>query len=329
MTYAKAFIISLLYLMPGVCSYSQQTITDSLISPSSLKQLVAILASDSLKGRSTGSMEAKKAADFIATEFYRAGIPSVEGNNGYLVPFEYSAGEHCFNVVAGLAGKTKPQELVIFSAHYDHVGTRSNTDKVYGKQSDSDSIYNGANDNASGVSGLITLARYFAAKRDNERSLIFVAFSGEELGLLGSKALAAAIDSSSVVAQVNLEMLGRVKTTKYKSAYITGAEYSNLREILNNHLYQTDSAHYNEAYFTNDRPYRSLRLFERSDNYPFAEKGITAHTIAATSPMDRYYHSAEDETGTLDFESMADIIRAIAIATGGLVNGTDTPKRSR
>ncbi len=78
-------------------------------------------------------MEIKKAADFIANEFYKAGISALEGNNGYLVPFEFLPGKTCFNVMAGLAGKTRPEELIIFSAHYDHVGTKSNTDKVYGK----------------------------------------------------------------------------------------------------------------------------------------------------------------------------------------------------
>ena len=85
-----------------------------------------------------------------------------------------------YNIVGMLPGKSKPGELILFSAHYDHEG-------VFDRGKKKDSILNGANDNASGTTALLMLAKYFAQKNDNERTILFCAFAGEELGLLGSK----------------------------------------------------------------------------------------------------------------------------------------------
>src|SRR5690606_6413260 len=117
------------------------------------------------------------------------------------------------NVVAILPGKDKAGELVIFSAHYDHVGTRSTNFALpytpeRGKPEKGDTIYNGANDNASGISAMIMLARYFAATGSNSRTIVFIAFAGEEEGLYGSSKLALRVDHPTVAAMINLEMLG-------------------------------------------------------------------------------------------------------------------------
>ena len=168
--FALTFLIATACALPGKTK-AQTAVIDSIINSTSLSQVVEFLSADSLEGRFTGTQNAKKAATFIATEFKKAGIMPVAGNDGYYMPFTTS-GEHVtlgMNVMGELKGTGKPGELLIFCAHYDHVGTKStNPFKFYRSDRlnrDDDTIYNGANDNATGVSALIHLARYFAQFR--------------------------------------------------------------------------------------------------------------------------------------------------------------------
>jgi len=321
----------------SICS-AQSIPIDSIITPSSLKALVQTLSADSFQGRLTGTMQAAEAANFISEQFKQAGAAPISGNDGYLMPFELSYKNNAFsfsipykakslNVVAALPGHSKPKELVIFSAHFDHIGTQSYTIRTKlpenGKPEKGDEIYNGANDNASGISALIHLARYFAQRPNNERTLLFIAFSGEEEGLLGSKHLAEGFDPKVVTAMVNMDMIGR--PVDDKKPYITGDEQSNLITLFNKRLAEM-APQYGEKYFQSDR-FPSERLYYRSDNYSFAKKGITAHTIMATSPNDPYYHSLNDEWETLDYPFMANVVRAIAMAATCLTDGSDTPQK--
>jgi len=122
---------SFLYLLFFSCiffqkSFCQNSSIDSIINPSSLQHILNILASDSLQGRFTGSEHAQKAAEFIATEFYKAGAAPFSGDS-YFGPFALPGHsiKTAFNVMAILRGSSKPNELIIFCAHYDHVGTKS------------------------------------------------------------------------------------------------------------------------------------------------------------------------------------------------------------
>jgi Zn-dependent M28 family amino/carboxypeptidase len=322
-----------------ICS-AQSVNIDSIITPWSLKALVQTLSADSFQGRLTGTMQAAQAATFISEQLKQAGALPVAGNDGYLMPFEipyksnpfnfaipYKA--KSFNVVAALPGRSRAKELVIFSAHYDHIGTHSYTIRTKmpenGNPEAGDEIYNGANDNASGISALIHLARYFAQHPNNERTLIFIAFSGEEEGLLGSKYLANGFDPKVVTAMINMDMIGRPLSDDKKHPYITGDDRSSLHTILNKKLAQT-APRYGDAYFGSDS-FSEERLYARSDNYPFALRGIPAHTIMTSAPIDPYYHSLNDEWETLDYPFMAEVVKAIALATTGLADGTDAPKQ--
>jgi Zn-dependent M28 family amino/carboxypeptidase len=299
--------------------------------------LVQALAADSFQGRLTGTKMAADAAMLISEEFKKAGVLPIAGNDGYLMPFDVAMSASfnfaqpyklkSYNVVAALPGKSKAKELVIFSAHYDHIGTTTYTLQhkmpENGNPEVGDEIYNGANDNASGISGLIHLAQYFAKHPQRERTLIFIAFSGEEEGLLGSKKLAAAFDPKVVTAMINMDMIGRPVGDKIKIPYITGARQSSLIRVLNNKLHKM-APQYGRKYFNND-PFPQENLYMRSDNYPFAAKGIIAHTIITSAPNDQYYHSLNDEWDKLDYPFMAEVVKAIALATTGLVDGSDTP----
>ncbi len=223
------------------------------------------------------------------------------------------------NVVGILPGKSKPDEYVIFSAHYDHLGIGS---PVEGAPSDkSDSIYNGANDDAAGSAAVIMLARYFKKLNNNERTIIFTTFTAEELGGYGSKYFSKQLDPAKVIAMFNIEMIGTDSKWGNNSAYITGFEKSDMGAILQNNLKGSSFTFYPD-------PYSEQQLFYRSDNATLARLGVPAHTIS-TSKMDNEpnYHKVSDEIGTLDMKNMAEIIKAIALSSSTILSGKDTPSR--
>jgi putative aminopeptidase FrvX len=315
-------LICILSLFLSAFASNAQNSPDSLIQKDYLASIVERLSSDSLKGRFTSTVYADEAAQFIANEFAKAGVSPVAGNDGYFMKVFNSNG----NVMGVIPGKSKKDEVVIFSAHYDHVGTKSSP-VLKREGSAIDTIYNGANDNASGVSGIIALAKYFAQLKNNERTLMFVAFTGEEMGLRGSSQLVPLLDPDKIIAVLNFDMIGR-PINKKSGPYITGDVHSSLREILNKTLAKHDSKKYGTDYFSGDR-YIYEKLFIRSDNYPFVAKGIPAHTIMTSSPNDRYYHSVDDEFKTIDFEKMVNVLRATALACQTIISGQQTPSRIR
>jgi Peptidase family M28 len=218
------------------------------------------------------------------------------------------------NLAGIIPGKSKPKEYVIFSAHYDHLGIGKPDAK-------GDSIFNGANDDASGTTAVIMLAKYFSKMHNNERTLIFVAFTAEEIGEFGSAYFSKIIDPDKVVAMFNIEMIGTESKWGKNSAYITGFEKSDMGEILQKNLSNSLFKFYPD-------PYPEQGLFLRSDNATLAKKGVPAHTIS-TSKMDSepYYHTQGDEVETLDLKNMTEIIRAIGLSAGSIIAGQDTPRR--
>lgn len=217
------------------------------------------------------------------------------------------------NVVGVLPGKSRPDEYVIFSAHYDHVGI--------GKPVNGDSVYNGANDDASGTTAVMMLADYFSRQNNNERTLLFVAFTAEETGGFGSRYFSRQTDPEKVTAMLNIEMIGTDSKWGKNSAYITGFEKSSLGAILQENLSGSGFAFHPD-------PYPAQQLFYRSDNATLARLGVPAHTVS-TSKMDNepFYHKPGDEVKTLDLENMTEIISSIAISAAGIISGKHTPTR--
>ncbi len=218
------------------------------------------------------------------------------------------------NVVGVLPGKSKKNEYVIFSGHYDHLGITKHP--VNG-----DSIYNGANDDAAGTTAVIMLAKYFKAKGDNERTLVFATFTGEEEGGFGSHYFSRQFNPATVMAMFNIEMIGTESKWGKNSAYITGYEKTDMGKILEKNLQGTEFTFYPD-------PYTAENLFYRSDNATLARQGVPAHTIS-TSKMDNEpnYHKLSDEIQTLDMDNMARIIKAIALSSGTIISGKDSPTR--
>ncbi|HYE56574.1 MAG TPA: M28 family peptidase [Chitinophagaceae bacterium] len=322
-------------LLICLCTHAnaQPDAATETINDSTLRELVMVLAADSMQGRFAGSAGNKLAADFIAAEFRKAGAKPVAGNDGYFMPFyafDVRRGRvEAVNIIGSLPGRSKSREVIIFCAHYDHVGTVStNPHQLPGRSgAKGDTIFNGANDNASGVSGLIALMRYYAKMDTQERTLLFIAFSAEELGLQGSKAFQKYVDDPlTIKAVINLEMIGRGRSSARVRPFITGDHLSDLRKILNKELSQADRKKYGNNYFLRDASGEE-QLFARSDNFPFAELGIPAHTFIAGTPLDPLYHSVNDEVESLNFNMMAEILHAIVIGCQPLVNGSVAPSR--
>jgi Zn-dependent M28 family amino/carboxypeptidase len=218
------------------------------------------------------------------------------------------------NVVGILPGRSREKEYVIFSGHYDHLG-------IGKPNAAGDSIYNGANDDASGTTAVIMLARYFAKRHDNERTLVFATFTAEEIGEYGSQYFSRQFDPAAVMAMFNIEMIGTESKWGTNSAFITGYERTDMGHILEKNLEGSVFHFYPD-------PYPKEQLFYRSDNASLAKQGVPAHTICtAKMSEEKYYHTLGDEIGTLDMKNMSEIIKSIAISSRSIVAGTDTPTR--
>jgi Zn-dependent M28 family amino/carboxypeptidase len=242
----------------------------------------------------------------------------IKANNPtkYTIAIKNSLQETTYsNVVGVLPGKSKKAEMVIFSGHYDHLG-------VTKKPVDGDSIYNGANDDAAGTTAVMMLANYFAKQKNNERTLVFVAFTAEEIGGFGSSYFSTTnMNADKIVAMFNIEMIGTESKWGKNSAYITGYEKSDFGKILQKNLAGS-------SFKFEPDPYPKENLFYRSDNATLAALGVPAHTIS-TSKMDseKNYHKLTDDVATLDIDNMTEIIKAIAISSKTIVSGKDTPSR--
>lgn len=218
-----------------------------------------------------------------------------------------------FNVVGVLPGKSKPGEYIVFSGHYDHLGIV----KPVGQ----DSIANGADDDASGVTAVISLAKAYAKQKNNERTLLFVAFTAEESGGFGSQYFSRQLNPDSVIAMVNIEMIGKDSKFGPNSVFITGFERSDLGAIMQGQVEGTGFSFYPD-------PYPEQNLFYRSDNATLAAQGVPAHSFSTVQiDQDEYYHTVKDELRTLDVKNIISTIKAIALGAEGLVNGKETPTR--
>lgn len=314
----KFFCLTIPFLCCFCCLFGQAEIADSL-----LRKHVGALAHDSMKGRFTGRSEIGLAARYIACQMDSIGLKKIAGvDDGFLVPwnlkmYKNHPGEH---VVGIIPGGEKKEKLIVFSAHYDHVGTTSSL-KAFpfgaaNKRIKGDSIFNGANDDATGVAALLELARLFSGVKPSY-TIMFVCFSGEELGLLGSNDFNEDLDPASVTMNVNLEMLGRPDGSR--PFIIEEEDRTVFLDLLNRNLVKTGLG-YPKEYFDRD-PYPEQKLFKRSDNFSFHKRGISSFTIMATDPLDKYYHSPGDEVSTIQFPLMRNIVQSIYLSLVPVVMG--------
>ncbi|WP_340104223.1 M20/M25/M40 family metallo-hydrolase [Rhodohalobacter sp. 8-1] len=216
------------------------------------------------------------------------------------------------NVIGRIDGNRK-DEIVLFSAHYDHLGIQNAVE--------GDSVANGANDNASGVTAVIELARYFESLGRPERTLLFVGFTAEEMGGYGSQYFSRQLNPDNIVAMFNIEMIGKPAVSGANTAWITGYERSSFGQLLSKSAEGTVYEFYPD-------PYPDQNLFYRSDNATLARLGVPAHTISTTPiDVDPDYHRVTDEFDTINISHLTNTIKAIAKAAEGIISGEDTPTR--
>src|SRR5690606_2681100 len=145
-------------------------------------------------------------------------------------------------------------------------------------------------------------ANYYKKRNDNERTLLFVAFTAEEIGLVGSKYFSTQIDPDEVVAMINIEMIGKDSRFGPNSLYVTGHDQSNLAKIMQRNVENTDFTFHPD-------PYPTQNLFYRSDNASLAAVGVPAHTFSTVQiDQDQYYHTVNDEVGTLAINNIVSSI---------------------
>ena len=309
-------IIGCFVLFPVISCKAQNKPTIE-ISRTETSRVLHELSADDMKGRSAILIsDIDKEASYIAKEFQEIGLKGFVADTSFYQSFtkKYQKEQLPFkNVIGVLPGQHKPNEYVIISAHYDHIGILP---AVKG-----DSIANGADDDASGVCAMIQLARFYAKEKNNARTLIFAAFTGEEIGLFGSGYFADHIDAEKVVAMINLEMIGKESKFGKNTAYITGFKYTDLGKIMQRNLKNTD-------YNLFPDPYPMQQLFYRSDNRSLAKKGVPAHTISTVQiNRDTTYHTVADEAELLDVDHIVNITKLVAKGISTVVSGEDTPAR--
>ena len=265
------------------------------ISQERVKAVISTLSSDEMKGRLIGTEENESAAHYISKVFKENKLEYCVGDS-YLVPFQYK-GKTVYNVCGIKKGNS--EKMLGFSGHFDHIGT--NTEK-------GDNIFNGADDDASGITALIGISDYFKNKKP-EFSMVFMAFNGEEAGLLGSKAISEDKGMEKVnknlVALFNFEMIATESEFGKDAMFMTGDGFSDLANLFNEYSEGTLKIF--------PDPYAKQQLFYRSDNVSFAKKNIVAHSFS-TADMSKikHYHQVNDDFSIVDIENMTSMINNFA-----------------
>lgn len=215
------------------------------------------------------------------------------------------------NVMALWPGSTKKDEVVVVSAHYDHIGI--------GSAVEGDTIYNGADDNATGTTAVLLLAEALAKGPPLARSVLFVCFTAEERGLKGSAAFCERppLPLASIVCNLNLEMLGRPPDGKAGAAWITGSEYSDFQALAGGPL---ATAGVRLVEFA-----MAKQLFRASDNWSFVKHGVVAHSLSAGS-LHPDYHQPDDEVDRLDIPHMTTVIGGLLALVRDLGNRDQPPQ---
>jgi Zn-dependent M28 family amino/carboxypeptidase len=215
------------------------------------------------------------------------------------------------NVIGIVRGRdaTLTKETVLLSAHLDHLGI--------GREVNGDKIYNGADDDASGVTAVLELARALASGPKPKRTVIFVLFGSEEIGGWGARYFQdhPPVPLETFVANLEFEMIGRPDAAVApRTLWLTGFERSDLGKQL--------AAH--GARLVAD-PHPAERFFQRSDNYVLARKGIIAHTVSSFG-LHPDYHRPSDDLSHIDFKHMTEAIASMVEPVRWLVNSDFKPQ---
>lgn len=310
----KKSILLLSALMIFSCSGAQQAEKGLKSSPekylktitaTDLKTHLYIVADDTMEGRQTGEPGQKRAGQYLIDQYKAMGVsyPPAASSFYQSVPASFMNSRRgklkdSENIWAFIEGSEHPEEIIVISAHYDHIGTENGE------------VFNGADDDGSGTVALLEMAEAFAkAKKDGngpKRSILFLHVTGEEHGLHGSRYY---IENplyplANTVADINIDMIGRrddlhPKTNNY--VYVIGSDRlsSELHTITNE---------VNDKYIKMDLDFRfnardePNRYYFRSDHYNFAKNGIPS--VFLFNGVHDDYHKATDTPDKIEYDAL-------------------------
>lgn len=293
------------------------TATLPAINEAELRRHVTYLASDELKGRGTPSPELIKASEYIAAELGKLGVKPGNGKSFFQeTKWERGRGqgELVRNVIGVIPGSDPALagEYVVLSAHYDHLGEAKEGE---------DKIFNGANDDASGVAGVIGTASALVGAKA-KRTIVLMAFYGEERGLVGSSYYVKnpVLPLKKTVAVLNIEQIGRTDDSegpRVGACNLTGFDFSTIGPT---------SAKVGKRVGVPviEHPQFSAPFFAASDNLPFAMAGVPAHTFSVAYEFPDY-HRVGDHADKLDYANMAKVTGLIAATALEIANQQSPP----
>ncbi|MEH6408317.1 MAG: M28 family metallopeptidase [Leeuwenhoekiella sp.] len=333
----SALLGSLFFLKCGPTNnHSEKNIADAnpmdyakTITPEELKDLLYTYASDEFEGRETGEPGQKKAVAFLKDFYVKHNIPSpLDTTYFQTVPESFFAAgsgiKASENVLAFIKGSTKPDEIVIVSAHLDHVGVRADGD-----------VYNGADDDGSGTVAVLQIADAFneALKKGYrpQRSILFLHVTGEEKGLYGSRYYAEhpVFPLKNTVVDLNIDMIGRQDFDHPNDdnyVYLIGSsmlstELHDISEEVNKNSVNL------ELDYKYDAPDDPNRFYYRSDHYNFAKNGVPV--IFYFNGVHEDYHKVTDSPDKINYPLLAKRAKLVFMTAWELANREDRIKLNK
>ncbi|MFY8188507.1 MAG: M28 family metallopeptidase [Flavobacterium sp.] len=293
-----------------------------------LSKHLYIIAGDEMEGRDTGTEGQKKAGKYLINEYKKLGISYPKPANSFYQPIPSAFFARPFspvlpdseNIWVFIEGSDKKDEILIISAHYDHVGVKNGE------------VYNGADDDGSGTVALLEMAKMFQqAKKDGNgprRSILFLHVTGEEHGLHGSRFYAEnpLFPLDKTIANINIDMIGRRgygKETNNNYIYVIGSD--RLSTDLHNISEKANTDHIGlELDYTYNDVNDPNRFYYRSDHYNFAKKGIPA--IFYFNGVHDDYHKPTDTPDKIDYPLLAKRVQLAFAVAWELANAAERPK---
>lgn len=293
------------------------------ISADNLKRDLYIIASDEMQGRDTGSPGQKKAGEYMIGQYKKMGVGHPPSMDSYYqkVPSEYMSKRKKINdsenILAYIEGSEKPNEIIVVSAHYDHVGMNNGQ------------IYNGADDDGSGTVGVMAIAEAFQkakkAGHGPKRSILFLHVTAEEKGLFGSSYYSdnPVFPLTNTVADLNIDMIGRVDPLHKDNpnfVYVVGSEMlsSQLKEAVEKANKATHNLYLDYKY---DDPKDPDRIYYRSDHYNFAKHNIPIAFFFDGIHED--YHKPTDTPDKIDYPLLMKRTQLVFTIAWDLANRPD------
>jgi Zn-dependent M28 family amino/carboxypeptidase len=326
-------ILALLVFISTISSFAQKKAVSNddptkfmnTITAEKLKTRLYIVASDEMEGRDTGSKGQKKAGKYLIDQYKKNKISFPKGAKNYYqaIPASYLNARRnenlpdSENIWAYIEGSEKPEEVLIISAHYDHVGVKNGE------------IYNGADDDGSGTVAVLQIAEAFQkakkAGHGPKRSILFLHVTGEEHGLHGSRFYSEnpLFPIANTIADINIDMIGRrdeehANTNNY--VYVIGADRLST-DLHNITVAQNEKYTKLDLDFKFNDPKDPNHFYERSDHYNFAKFGIPA--VFLFNGVHADYHQKTDEPNKIEYDALAKRAQLAFVIAWDLANRTE------